>query len=70
MNSNADGGPLVVVLDRGNVIKGWEQALAGLRVGSRILVVMPAGLAYGTHPPPGVPAGATVVNVFDVLAIS
>ncbi|MEU4089560.1 FKBP-type peptidyl-prolyl cis-trans isomerase [Streptomyces aureus] len=68
LSSQADGGPLSVVTGRGNVIPGWDRALAGQRVGSRILVVIPAKLAYGPHPPKGLEPGATVISVLDILA--
>ncbi|MFD0507035.1 FKBP-type peptidyl-prolyl cis-trans isomerase [Streptomyces chiangmaiensis] len=68
LSSRADGGPLPVVIGRGNVIAGWDRALVGQRVGSRILAVIPAKLAYGAHPPKGLAPGATVISVLDILA--
>ncbi|MCX4909596.1 FKBP-type peptidyl-prolyl cis-trans isomerase [Streptomyces sp. NBC_00878] len=68
LSSHADGGPLPVVIGRGNVIVGWDRALVGQRVGSRILAVIPAKLAYGPHPPKGLEPGATVISVLDILA--
>ncbi|WP_405891513.1 FKBP-type peptidyl-prolyl cis-trans isomerase [Streptomyces sp. NBC_00133] len=67
LSSQADGGPLPVVIGRGNVIAGWDRALVGQRVGSRILAVIPAKLAYGLHPPKGLEPGATVISVLDIL---
>lgn len=68
LSSHADGGPLAVVIGRGNVIAGWDRTLVGRRVGSRVLAVIPAKLAYGAHPPKGLAPGATVISVFDILA--
>ncbi|MFL4953269.1 FKBP-type peptidyl-prolyl cis-trans isomerase [Streptomyces sp. MMS24-I31] len=68
LSSHADGGPLPVVIGRGNVIAGWDRALVGQRVGSRVLAVIPANLAYGPHPPKGLAPGATVISVLDILA--
>ncbi|MCC5474229.1 FKBP-type peptidyl-prolyl cis-trans isomerase [Streptomyces barringtoniae] len=68
LSSHADGGPLPVVIGRGNVIAGWDRALVGQRVGSRVLAVIPANLAYGQHPPKGLAPGATVISVLDILA--
>ncbi|WP_225835288.1 FKBP-type peptidyl-prolyl cis-trans isomerase [Streptomyces sp. NK08204] len=56
------------MIGRGNVIAGWDRALAGRRVGSRVLAVIPAKPAYGAHPPKGLAPGATVVSVLDILA--
>jgi hypothetical protein len=49
----------------GNVIKGWDQGLIGVKVGSRVQLDIPADLAYGDNPSGGQPAGALrfVVNV-------
>ncbi|MGW7527831.1 FKBP-type peptidyl-prolyl cis-trans isomerase [Streptomyces sp. NPDC054783] len=68
LSSRADGAPLPVVIGRGNVIVGWDRALTGQRVGSRILAIIPAKLAYGPHPPKGLEPDATVVSVLDILA--
>jgi peptidylprolyl isomerase len=53
----------------GNVIKGWDQGLIGIKVGSRVQLDIPAGLAYGDHPSGGQPAG-TLRFVVDVLSAS
>ncbi|MGW3131071.1 FKBP-type peptidyl-prolyl cis-trans isomerase [Streptomyces sp. NPDC001123] len=68
LDSHADGGPLPVVIGRGNVIAGWDRALVGQPVGSRVLAIIPANLAYGPHPPKGLAPGATVISVLDILA--
>jgi FKBP-type peptidyl-prolyl cis-trans isomerase len=68
LSSRADGSPLCVVIGQGNVITGWDRALVGQRVGSRVLAVIPAQLAYGQHPPKGLASGATVISVLDILA--
>lgn len=67
MSSQAEDGPLIGVVGRGNFLKGWDRALVGRRTGSRLLLVLPANLAFGPHPPKGIPAGATVVSVIDIL---
>ncbi|MFF8531682.1 FKBP-type peptidyl-prolyl cis-trans isomerase [Streptomyces sp. SAS_267] len=68
LSSRAEGSPLSVVIGRGNVIDGWDRALVGRRVGSRVLAVIPAKLAYGPHPPKGLAPGTAVVSVLDILA--
>jgi FKBP-type peptidyl-prolyl cis-trans isomerase len=55
-------------LDRGAVIKGWDQILQQMRVGERRLVIVPAELAYGDRgQPPKIPRDA--VLVFDMQLI-
>jgi len=47
------------VLGSGQVIKGWDQALVGRRLGEVLEVVIPADLAYGAKgSPPAIPANA------------
>jgi peptidylprolyl isomerase len=50
------------------VIEGWRAATVGHRVGSRVLAVIPPGLAYGGAGSDVVPPGATLVFVTDILA--
>jgi peptidylprolyl isomerase len=53
----------------GNVIKGWDQGLIGVKVGSRVRLDIPADLAYGDNPSGGQPPG-TLRFVVDVLSAS
>jgi peptidylprolyl isomerase len=56
------------VLGAGQVIPGWEQGLGGVRVGSRVLLVVPPGLAYGDQAePPYIESNDTLVFVVDVI---
>jgi peptidylprolyl isomerase len=52
------------------VVKGWTQGLAGKKVGSRVLTVIPPELGYGDNPPQGsgIAKGATLVFTVDILA--
>ena len=54
-------------LGGGNVIKGWDQGLVGVKVGSRVQLDIPANLAYGDSPSGGQPGGA-LRFVVDVLS--
>lgn len=51
------------------VIQGWSKGLAGKKVGSRVLVVVPPDLGYGDNPPSGsaIPKGSTLVFTVDIL---
>jgi peptidylprolyl isomerase len=53
----------------GNVIKGWDQGLIGVKEGSRVQLDIPADLAYGDSPSGGQPAGP-LRFVVDVLSAS
>jgi peptidylprolyl isomerase len=54
----------------GGVISGVYQALLGQRVGSRVLAIIPPEFGYPSgSQPAGIPEGATLVYVFDILGI-
>ena len=61
--------PFSFQVGAGNVIQGWDKGLAGVKVGSRVQLDIPADLAYGEKPSGGQPAG-TLRFVVDVLAAS
>jgi peptidylprolyl isomerase len=51
------------------LIKGWQQGLAGKKVGSRVMLVTPPDLAYGSQANNGIPANSTLVFSLDILAV-
>ncbi|NBE82797.1 FKBP-type peptidyl-prolyl cis-trans isomerase [Micromonospora rubida] len=61
------GQPATFPIGNGSVIKGWDQGLVGVNVGSRVQLDLPAELAYGNDASGGRPAGP-LRFVVDVLA--
>jgi peptidylprolyl isomerase len=60
--------PDTFVLGANEVIPGMESALGGVRVGSRILMIIPPALAYGDQAePPYIENNDTLVFVVDVI---
>jgi peptidylprolyl isomerase len=55
----------------GQVIPGWDQGVAGMRVGGRRRLVIPPALAYGSQGAGGViKPNETLVFVVDLIGVS
>ncbi|HEY0779335.1 MAG TPA: FKBP-type peptidyl-prolyl cis-trans isomerase [Gemmatirosa sp.] len=60
-STHASGHPLAFVLGRGEVIKGWDEGMTGMRVGGARTLVVPPALGYGSNSPPGIPPNTVLV---------
>jgi peptidylprolyl isomerase len=64
------GQPFQFKLGKGQVIPGWDQGVAGMRVGGRRKLTIPSALAYGARGAGGVIAPhEPLVFVVDLLAV-
>ena len=60
--------PFTFTLGQKQVIAGWDQGVAGMKVGGRRELIIPSNLAYGAAgSPPSIPANAPLVFVIDLL---
>jgi hypothetical protein len=60
---------LIATAGQGGLIAGFAEALIGQTVGSQVIAVIPPDKGYGDAGAQAIPAGATLVFVFDVLGI-
>jgi len=69
-DSSVGRAPFSFVLGRGQVIAGWDQGVAGMRVGGQRRLVIPPSLAYGSAgSPPVIPPNATLVFDVELLTV-
>ncbi len=62
--------PFSFGLGAGQVIQGWDRGVAGMRVGGRRQLTIPANMAYGDRGAGGViKPGETLVFVVDLLGV-
>ncbi|HEX6595439.1 MAG TPA: FKBP-type peptidyl-prolyl cis-trans isomerase [Acidimicrobiales bacterium] len=65
------GQPFSFALGKGQVIAGWDQGVAGMKVGGRRKLTIPPSLGYGKRGAGAAIAGdETLVFVVDLLGVS
>jgi FKBP-type peptidyl-prolyl cis-trans isomerase FkpA len=61
---DAPGQPFSFTLGAGQVIRGWDQGVPGMKVGGLRTLIVPPSLGYGSSGSSGIPPNSTLV--FDV----
>lgn len=67
-SSRDRGQPFTFKLGGGEVIRGWDEGVRGMRVGGRRKLVIPAELGYGSRGAgEAIPPGATLIFTVELL---
>lgn len=69
-NSYLKDRPFTFIVGNGEVIKGWDEGVLGMKVGGQRILVIPSDLAYGERQVGPIPANATLVFAIELLAIN
>ena len=70
-SSRAKRKPYTLEQGAGKVIAGWEEALAGVRQGTKLQIRIPAKLAYGPQgvPQMDIPPSANLIFKIEILKV-
>ena len=70
-DSSVGGKPFSFELGHGEVIKGWDQGVKGMKEGEKRQLIVPAALGYGANGTPDgtIPPNATLVFEVELLKI-
>jgi len=69
-DSSVDRGqPFEFPLGAGRVIKGWDEGVAGMKVGGIRKLIIPSDLGYGNRSVGPIPAGSTLISEVELLGV-
>jgi FKBP-type peptidyl-prolyl cis-trans isomerase len=64
------GDPFTFTIGQGQVIKGWDEGLMGLHVGSKTELIIPPSLGYGDRAQDNIPANSTLHFLVEIVSFS
>ena len=62
-------GPFRFQLGAGRVIKGWDEGVAGMRIGETRKLIIPPSLGYGAANLPNIPPNSTLIFQVQLIGI-
>jgi len=64
------GDPFKFTIGKGEVIKGWDQGVVGMKIGGKRRLKIPSDLGYGANgSPPNIPGNAGLVFEIELVSI-
>ena len=70
-DSSRGGSPFTFKLGAGEVIEGWDEGIAGMRVGGIRELIIPSAKGYGAQgAPPDIPPNATLCFEVELLNVA
>ena len=61
--------PFSTKIGVGQVIKGWDEGVIGMKVGGKRTLTIPASLGYGSQATGGIPANSTLIFDLELLGV-
>ncbi|MCR4311351.1 MAG: FKBP-type peptidyl-prolyl cis-trans isomerase [Candidatus Taylorbacteria bacterium] len=68
-NSYDRGEPITFTVGNGDLIRGFDQGVVGMRVGGKRVITIPPEMAYGAQAVGGIPANATLVFEVELVEV-
>lgn len=68
-DSSEGDSPFHFVIDRGDVIRGWDDGVKGMKVGGKRTLIVPPHLGYGSSAAGAIPPNSTLLFEIELLSV-